>query len=196
MSPARRRLLFAAAAAAGAVLLWGEWANRRASRQEYPAAAAAGCGAEAIVVLGFPSGRGDRPGLVQRYRVRIAVRSRDPRAERSVLVFTGRSPGRPSTRRSEAAVMAEYAVGVLGVDPADVVLEEQATTTWENIRYSLPLIESFPVVKIASNTFHARKGRRYLREQAPAVAARLRPTRDHRFGELLAVKPLLAVLRR
>ncbi|MGQ4270104.1 YdcF family protein [Nocardiopsis changdeensis] len=194
----RTRLLLGAAAAAGAVLLWSEWTLWRVSRQDYPAAAPpVSPGAdEAIVVLGFPSRRGDRPGLVQRYRTRIALRSRDPRAGRSVLVFTGTSPRRPRAGRSEAAVMADYAVGRLGVDPGDVLLEEKATSTWENIALTLPMIDSFPVVKIASTTFHARKGRRYLREQAPEVAARLRPARDHLPGELLWLKPLFALYRR
>ena len=89
--------------------------------------------------------------------------------------------------------MAEYAVRDLGTDPADVVLEEEAESTWENIQNTIPLIEGFPVVKIASNTFHARKGRRYLYEQAPHLAARLHPAGDHRIGELLFVKPFLAL---
>ncbi|CAL9513813.1 hypothetical protein SUDANB121_03713 [Nocardiopsis dassonvillei] len=207
----RERLLLGAVAATGAVLLWSEWTLWRASRQEYPLMAstgpvvlgASGTGGsipggteEAIVVLGYPSRRGDRPGLVQRYRTRIALRSRDPRAARSVLIFTGTSPRRPRAARSEAAVMADYATEHLGVDPADVLLEEKATNTWENIALTLPMLEPFPVVKIASNTFHARKGRRYLRKQAPEVAARLRPAQDHRFGELLWLKPLFAIYRR
>ncbi|SHK23057.1 DUF218 domain-containing protein [Nocardiopsis flavescens] len=189
--------LLAGAAVAGAVLLWGEWTLWRASRQDYPvppATAPAGSD-EAIVVLGYPSRRGDRPGLVQRYRVRIALRSRDPRAGRSVLVFTGTSPRRPGARRSEAAVMADHARS-LGVAPEDIVLEEKAVNTWENIGFTLPLIDPFPVVKIASTTFHARKGRRYLRKRSPRVAARLHPSRDHRPGELLLLKPLFALYRR
>ncbi|QVQ55037.1 YdcF family protein [Spiractinospora alimapuensis] len=176
-------------------MAWGEWACWRASRQEYPRRPPPAGDREAIVVLGYPSGAGDWPGLVQRYRARVAVRSRAPEASRSVLVFTG-AGSRRGARRSEASVMAEYAVRHLGVDPADVVLEERATTTWENIMYSLPLVGSFPVVKVASNTFHARKARRYLWRQAPAVAVRLRRTRDHRFGELFPLKPLLALYRR
>lgn len=193
----RTRLLLGAAAATGAVLLWSEWTLWRASRQDYPPRSPVPHGAdEAIVVLGHPSLRGDRPGPVQRYRTRIALRSRDPRAGRSVLIFTGTSPRRPRAERSEAAVMADYAVEHLGVDPGDILLEEKATNTWENIALTLPMLAPFPVVKIASNTFHARKGRRYLRKQAPEVAARLRPARDHRPGELLWLKPLLAVHRR
>lgn len=176
-----------------AALFWGEWASWRASRQEYPRPGPPVGGGEVIVVLGYPSA--DRPNIVQRYRVRVAVRSRDHAADRSVLVFTG-ARTRPGAHRSEASVMAEYAVGSLGVDPSDVILEERATTTWENVQYSLPLIMPFSAVKIASNTFHARKARRYLWRQAPAVAARLRPARDHEFGELLPFKPLLALYRR
>lgn len=182
---------------AGAVLAWGEWESWRASRQYLPLTTAATDGdTEAIVVLGFPNSRTDRISAVQRYRIRIALRSRNPAAHRSVLVFTGRSPHRGRHARSEAAVMAEHAIHHWGVDPADVVLEEEAENTWENIRNTIPMIADFPVVKIASNTFHARKARRYLRKQAPHLAARLRAAADHRFGELVLAKPLLAVLRR
>lgn len=133
----RTRLLLGAAALAGtgAVLLWSEWTLWRVSREDYPATLAPdpGDAEEAIVVLGYPSRRGDRPGLVQRYRTRIALRSRNPRAARSVLIFTGTSPNRANAKRSEAAVMADYAVERLGVDPADVLLEEKAVNTWENM---------------------------------------------------------------
>lgn len=198
LPPARSRRLWWGALTAGLVLAWGEWVSWRASRQHLPAVTSAPSGedTEAIVVLGFPSRRDGRAGMVQRYRTRIAVRSRNPAASRSVLVFTGRSPHRPGTDRSEAAVMAEYAVDVLGVDPADVVLEEEAATTWENIARTIPLIEPFAVVKIASNTFHARKARGYLCRQAPDLAARLRHAGDHRTGELTLLKPILAMIRR
>lgn len=194
----RTRLLLGAATATGAVLLWSEWTLWRVSRQDYPAAAPPppANAEEAIVVLGYPSRRGDRPGLVQRYRTRIAVRSRDPSAARSVLVFTGTSPRRPRAERSEAAVMADYAVEHLGVDREDILLEEKATSTRENIALTLPMLDPFAVVKIASTTFHARKGRRYLRKQSPGTAARLRPARDHRPGELLWLKPFFALYRR
>lgn len=171
-----------------------EWKCRRMSRQYLPVHTPLKHGVtEAIVVLGFPSTRDDQVSTVQRYRTRVAVRSCDRKAGRSVLVFTGRSRGRGRSRPSEAAVMAEYAIRDLGIDPADVVLEEDAESTWENIRNTIPLIEGFPVVKIASNTFHARKGRRYLYAQAPHLAARLHPAADHRIGELLFVKPFLGL---
>ncbi len=171
-----------------------EWKCRRVSRQYLPAHAPLQNGStEAIIVLGFPSTPDDQVSVVQRYRTRVAVRSRGRKAGRSVLLFTGRSRGRGRSRRSEAAVMAEYAIHELGIDPADVVLEEEAESTWENIQNTIPLIEGFPVVKVASNTFHARKGRRYLYEQAPHLAARLRPAADHRIGELLHPKPFLAL---
>ncbi|MFL1377389.1 MULTISPECIES: YdcF family protein [unclassified Nocardiopsis] len=194
----RTRLLLGAAAVTGAVLLWSEWTLWRVSREDYPPfhSPLVDDAEEAIVVLGYPSRRGDRPGLVQRYRTRIALRSRNPRAARSVLIFTGTSPNRADAKRSEAAVMADYAVECLGVDPADVLLEEKAVNTWENIALTLPMLDPFPVVKIASNTFHARKGRRYLRKQSPEVAARLHPARDHHPGELLWLKPFFALYRR
>lgn len=176
------------------ILIWGELASWRASRQALPREPRAAAD-EAIIVLGFPSGRDDRPSFMQRYRTRIAVRSRNPEALRSVLVFTGRTPNRSGRHRSEAAVMADYAVHRLGVDPADVVLEEEATTTWENIARSIPLVRDFTTLLIASDTFHARTARRYLRTQAPQLAMKLRRADDYRVGELGPVRPVFAALK-
>ena len=143
-----------------------------------------------VLVLGFRS-KTDEPNLVQRWRTRIAIRSVDP--ERATFVFSGSSsePG----LRSEAAIMAEVAVE-LGVPRVRIVLEEQSRTTWENIERSIPLLQDATAIVIASNTFHARKARRYLTTQAPDLAARLHRGADHRFGEYALVKPLLALLRR
>ncbi|MGC5168849.1 YdcF family protein [Luteimicrobium sp. DT211] len=183
---------------AALVLAWGEVAAWRASRSDLPVAprdAPVPGRTQAVVVLGFPGRRDGRPGLVQHYRVRVAVRSREPEAGRSVLVLTGRSPHRPADEPSEAAVMAELAVERFGVSRSDVVLEEEARTTWENVARTLPLVRGFDEVVIASDTFHARKARRYLRRQDPATWARLRRAGDYRFGELVLIKPLLALLR-
>lgn len=152
-----------------------EWATWRASREALPAG---GLDArrvepgEALVVLGFPA------PVLQRWRVRIALRSTDPATSR--FVFTGAPKWGP---RSEAQMMADYAVRVLGVPADNVVVEEGATTTVENIANSIPLICAAPAIKIASDTFHARRGRQVLAAQSPQLAARLVRARDYLPGE-------------
>ncbi|WP_223691647.1 YdcF family protein [Leifsonia poae] len=140
---------------------------------------------EVVLVLGYRSAATGRSNAMQRWRTRIAVRSADPETAR--FVFSG-----AATRggRSEAAVMAQYAVE-LGVPRERIVLEERARSTWENILFSIPLLESAPSITIASNTFHALRARRYLMEQSPELAARLSRADDYRAGENWPVKPLL-----
>jgi hypothetical protein len=152
-----------------------EWATWRASREAIPADRRDSRRiepGEAVVVLGFPA------PVLHRWRVRIAVRSTDPATAR--FVFTGAPKWGP---RSEAQMMADYAVRVLGVPGDNVVVEEGATTTVENIANSIPLIDDAPAIKIASDTFHARRGRRVLADQSPRLARRLVRTRDYLPGE-------------
>ncbi|MDQ4503808.1 YdcF family protein [Sinomonas sp. ASV322] len=137
-------------------------------------------------MLGFPADSRGRLSLVQRWRVRIAIRSTDPNTAR--FVFTG---GITRGETSEAMMMAEHAIQAFGVPRHRIVLEERARTTWENIALSLPLIGDAPAIKIASNTFHARRARQYLAAQAPELAARLRRARDFVPGELALLKPIL-----
>lgn len=141
---------------------------------------------EAVLVLGYPADSRGRLSLVQRWRVRIAVRSTDPTTAR--FVFTGAAT---NGGVSEAQMMADHAVSAFGIPRTNVVLEEQARTTWENIAYSLPLLGDAAAIKIASNTFHARRARGYLATQAPELAGRLRRARDFVPGELAPLKPLL-----
>jgi hypothetical protein len=112
--------------------------------------------------------------VLQRWRVRIAVRSTDPQQAR--FVFSGAAVRTPI---SEAQMMADYAVHRLGVPAANVVIEDQSRTTVENIVNSVPLIVDGSVVKIASNTFHARRARRILYDESPELAACLVRARDY-----------------
>ena len=116
------------------------------------------------------------------------MRSTDVSAARFVL--TG-GPTRGGA--SEASLTADYAVNALGAPRENVVLEECARTTWENLAYSIPLIEQAPSIKIASSTFHARRARNYLAKQSPLLAARLHRARDYAPGELVLAKLPLAL---
>ena len=123
---------------------------------------------ESVLVLGCPQ------PVLQRWRVRIAVRSTDPDCAR--FVFSG---GAVRTKLPEARMMADYAVVRLGVSAENVVVEDQSRTTVENIVNSVPLMSDSPAIKIASDTFHARRARQILRRESPELAQRLVRARDY-----------------
>jgi uncharacterized SAM-binding protein YcdF (DUF218 family) len=162
-------------------LLWAgaEAAACRASRQDYPASADTGPadGDDVVLVLGFPARRDGRAGWVQRWRVRIALRSAPVGA---LFVFSGGAVGRPV---AEADVMASLARG-RGVPSERIVCERAARTTRENLTRSMPWLAKARTLRIASTPFHARRARRYLRELDPGLHRRLRPARDVVPGEI------------
>lgn len=162
----------AALAAAGAgLLLFGEWQTWRASLQDYPQQPEAGHGPDVVLVPGFPPRRDGTPSALQRWRTRIAMRSAPAGA---LYVFSGAAVHGDVP---EAVVMAAYGVA-RGIPPDRIVRETKATTTRENLAFSLPWLREAATIRIASNTFHARRARRYLRATAPELFARLRRTRD------------------
>ncbi|WP_200862860.1 YdcF family protein [Amycolatopsis orientalis] len=165
---------------------WAEWEHWRSSRRGLGGRPGTSGTGEAVVVLGYRN-RGSRANFVNRWRVRAAVRSQAPGPSR--LVLCGGAVGGSET---EAALMARYARerGYRG----PLALETESRSTWENVLRAVPLIEDADRIKIVSNSLHAEKARHYLRRHRPDLAERLVPAKDYRFGELLAVKPLMAVL--
>jgi uncharacterized SAM-binding protein YcdF (DUF218 family) len=150
---------------------WAEWRTWRASREALPARATDPARiepGESVLVLGCPL------PILQRWRVRIAVRSTDP--DRARFVFSG---GAVHGRVPEARMMADYAVGELGVPAHNVVVEDQSRTTVENVANSAPLMADSPAIKIASHPFHARRARRILQDRSPELADRLVRARDY-----------------
>jgi uncharacterized SAM-binding protein YcdF (DUF218 family) len=163
----RRRWIAALAAVFG----WAEWRTWRASREALPAQATDPARiepGESVLVLGCPL------PILQRWRVRIAVRSTNP--NRARFVFSGGAVHGPVP---EARMMADYAIRKLGVPVHAVVVEDQSRTTVENIANSAPLMADSPAIKIASNTFHARRARRILQDESPELADRLVRARDY-----------------
>ncbi|MGF0116307.1 YdcF family protein [Promicromonospora sp. Marseille-Q5078] len=166
-----------------AALAWSEWLNRRWSRTLVGDATGP---TQAVVVLGFRN-RGPRANVVNRWRARAALRSLDP-AALTRLVLSG---GPTTSARSEARVLADHAVDVLGYD-GPVVLEEESRTTWENVARVLPLVEDADRITVVSQPAHALKARAYVLRQRPDLAGRLTRGDDHRWGEWLLLKPVLA----
>jgi uncharacterized SAM-binding protein YcdF (DUF218 family) len=163
------------AAAVTVVFGWAEWRTWKASRDALPLEAANPrhiVSGECVLVLGNPL------PILHRWRVRIAVRSTDP--DRARFVFSG---GAVRSKISEAQMMADYAVHELGVPAHNVVIEDKSRTTVENITYSAPMMADSPAIKIASDTFHARRARMILRDESPTLADKLVRARDYRPGE-------------
>ncbi|HEY0260351.1 MAG TPA: YdcF family protein [Lacisediminihabitans sp.] len=173
------------------IVVWAEWMTWRASRDglpNRPGPGPQGTHGQIVVVPGAPSRPDGRPGPMQKWRCRIAVRSANSVDTR--FLFCG---GPSHAGHTEAAVMARYAITKLGLPPTNVLLEEASRTTWENIFNALPLLETATSIVIASNTFHARRARRYLATQRPDLADRLRRGRDWMPGELAPLKPWLVL---
>ena len=181
----RGRLLALIGAAVGAlaVLASSELLNRRWSRTLVSEPAGE---TQAVVVLGFRN-RGPAANVVNRWRVRAGLRSLDP-AARTRLVLSG---GATTSGRTEARVLADHAVAVLGYD-GPLLLEEESRTTWENVARVLPLVEDADRITIVSQPAHALKARVYVARQRPDLVGRLTRGADHRWGEWLLLKPALA----
>lgn len=184
------RFLLVTCGVAGALMLWGELVSWRASwRFLGPAGGVKSHHgeAEAVVVLGYRDS-GERANAINRWRVRAGLRSMDPEVARSWLVLCGGNVHGP---HSEASLMAYYARRDCGYGGA-IRLEECSRTTWENIENAIPLIEDADRIKIVSQSPHAAKGRWYLHQQRPDLAAKLVRAADYRLGEWALLKPVFA----
>lgn len=178
----------AAGICAVGLLAWAEAMHWRTSRQALGASPARRGGTEAVVVLGYRD-RGPRANLVNRYRVRVALRSQDPVASESVLVLCGGAVG---GHVPEAELMARYARehGYAG----ELLLDTESRTTAENIRNAIPLIAGADAIKIVSHAPHALVGREHLWTMRPDLAARLVRADDARPGEAPLLKIAAAII--
>ncbi len=129
---------------------------------------------DAIIVLGSGVDGDGRLAYSSRRRVEAAVRAYlDGRAS-AIIMTGGMGPWHPG--RTGADLMREFAVE-LGADPADIVLEESSTTTFENLRFSFEIAEErgFERLALASDAYHLTRGRAlaaYLgKPDLPLVAA-------------------------
>jgi uncharacterized SAM-binding protein YcdF (DUF218 family) len=111
---------------------------------------------DTALVLGCPASPDGTPSMCERCRVKSAVRQYR-RGSVGKLVFSGGAAHSPTV---EADVMGDLAVR-RGVAPADVLRERRALTTWQNVRFSLPLLSG--TVLIISTADHLPRARRIAR---------------------------------
>jgi uncharacterized SAM-binding protein YcdF (DUF218 family) len=180
-----------AAAVLVAGLLWSEFEHWRSSRRGMGSQPGRRGTGEAVVVLGFRN-RGPRANAINRWRVRAALRSRQPELGPSRLVLCG---GPVGGAVAEAELMACYAREERGY-PGVLITELTSRSTWENVANAIPFIEDADRIKFVSNSLHAEQARVYLRQLRPDLADRLVPAADYRFGELALVKPALTAIGR
>jgi len=168
-----------------AIVTVSEWLHLHASTRRLGSTASEP-GREAIVVLGCQN-RGSRANYLNRYRVRVALRSIDARATETMLIFCGGAVG---SQIPEADLLLEHARDRGYNGPH--LLDRDSRTTWENIENTIDFLHGFDTVKIASNSLHAEKARAYLWKQRPDLAQRLVRANDYRFGEIPLIKPVAA----
>jgi len=132
----------------------------------------------ALLVLGHPTKRSGELGPVQRWRVETAQRALE-RLGAELVIFSGSaSRGRPA----EGDAMSAYAE-LLGVPARLIAVESRASTTWENVEFSMPLLENFDRLAFVSDPLHAARARRYLKQQRPELAGRLVSAGEYRLLE-------------
>ncbi|WP_123680396.1 ElyC/SanA/YdcF family protein [Curtobacterium sp. PhB115] len=142
----------------------------------------------AVVVLGFANA-GARINMVNRWRARVAVRSAAASDHCAIICSGGAVRGAVS----EAELLSRFIREDLAWK-GTVRVEDASTSTWENVRNVVPMLEDVDWIAFASGSLHAEKAREYLRRQRPDLAMRLAPVPEYRFGEMSIVKPLFAVV--
>jgi uncharacterized SAM-binding protein YcdF (DUF218 family) len=111
---------------------------------------------DAALVLGCPASPDGTPSMCERCRVKSAVRQYR-RGLVGKIVFSG---GAAHSSVVEADIMGDLAVR-RGVAPSDVLRERRALTTWQNVRFSLPLLHG--TVLVISTADHLPRARRIAR---------------------------------
>ena len=89
-----------------------------------------------MLVLGAKV-RNDGPSVSLMDRIRAAAQYMQEHPEVTAIVSGGKGPDEPMT---EAQCMYEELIK-LGIDPERIWLEDKATSTWENLRFALAMIE-------------------------------------------------------
>lgn len=93
---------------------------------------------------------GSRPSMAVQRRIDAAVALYRRHLITRIFMTGGKAGG---DRLSEAAVMRARAIHG-GVDPRDIVTEDRARSTWENLLFTRPLTESCGTVVAISDAFH------------------------------------------
>lgn len=105
--------------------------------------------ADYLIVLGCQV-NGTYPSRMLCQRIDAAANYLNTYPDAVAIVSGGQGPGEDIT---EAACMYNYLTAA-GIAPTRILLEDRATSTMENLRFSLALLEPGATVAIVSNEFH------------------------------------------
>ena len=105
--------------------------------------------ADYLIVLGCQV-RGTVPSRMLRQRIDAAADYLTTYPDAVAIVSGGMGPGEDI---SEAKCMAD-SLTAAGIDPSRIILEDRATSTMENLRFSQALMPPGATVAIVSNEFH------------------------------------------
>lgn len=105
--------------------------------------------ADYLIVLGCQV-RGTVPSRMLRQRIDAAADYLTAHPDAVAIVSGGMGPGEDIT---EAECMRDNLIAA-GIDPSRILSEDKATSTMENLRFSMELMEDGGTVAIVSNEFH------------------------------------------
>ncbi len=97
---------------------------------------------------------GDQPSRMLKGRLDAAADYLTAHPDAHCIVSGGQGPNEDY---AEAYVMKTYLVEKKGIDPARIAQEDQSTSTYENIQFSLPILEEKgwnPTLTVATQEFH------------------------------------------
>ena len=130
--------------------------------------------ADVIIVLGAGV-NGTRPSLSLRDRMVGAYDYLIAHPDTIAIVSGGQGEGEDIT---EALCMYDW-LTAKGIDPARIIMEDKATSTLENLRYSMEIIEELdmdaPVIGLVSSEYHLHRAKRlasYVGIDVVGIAAR------------------------
>ena len=92
---------------------------------------------DCAVVFGAAVGKGSTPGPGITRRTKAAAELYNEKYIKTLILSGGKGS---AWQESEASVMRKVAM-INGVDPKDILLEENSTSTWENLEFSKQLID-------------------------------------------------------
>lgn len=142
--------------------------------------------ADYLIVLGCQV-NGTVPSLMLRQRLDAAADYLNTYPDAQCIVSGGQGPGEDIT---EAQCMFTYLTGA-GIAPERITLEDRATSTMENLRFSMAFLEPDSTVAIVSNEFHLYRAGQMARKLG--IPAALIPA-DTEYPLLLASYSLREIL--
>lgn len=122
----------------------------------------------AVVVLGWRADADGTPSDILRWRVEAGV-AEWRRHNDAVVIVTG---GAVANAVAEGPVMAQLALE-LGVPASQILVDDTAADTWENVARAHELASAASSVVLISDRLHARRGRRYWLAQFPGDRSRV-----------------------